>query len=66
MISSNADSKSILLEFKETNERQLKLIETLKNELERLKKENDIYKRFNKSQKNNQSSEILQKLIEKS
>lgn len=42
------------------------MIETLKNELERIRKENDVYKRFNKSQKNNISSEVLQKLIEKS
>ena len=53
-------------EFKEQNERQLKLIETLKNELERLKKENDVYRRFNKTHKNNQEGNILEKLIEKS
>jgi len=55
-----------LEEFKEQNERQLKLIETLKNELERLKKENDVYRRFNKTHKNNQEGNILEKLIEKS
>jgi hypothetical protein len=41
------DSKSILLEFKETNERQLALIDTLKEELDRMKKENDMFRRFN-------------------
>jgi hypothetical protein len=31
-----------------------------------MKKENDVYRHFNKSSGNNQSAEILQKLIEKS
>ncbi len=38
----------------------------MKTELERMKKENDVYRHFNKSSGNNQSAEILQKLIEKS
>ncbi|CDW86093.1 ph domain containing protein [Stylonychia lemnae] len=66
LISSAIDGKQILQEFKEQNENQLKLIETLKNELERIKKENDIYKRFNKSQRKDNKSDVLQKLIEKS
>ena len=34
--------------------------------MERLKKENDVYRRFNKTHKNNQEGNILEKLIEKS
>lgn len=43
------DSKQILIDFKEQNERQLSLIETLKYELERMKKENEGYRRFTKN-----------------
>eukprot|EP00347_Sterkiella_histriomuscorum_P001390 403372219 len=66
MINTTKDGKSVLQDFKNQNERQLKLIETLKNELERIKKENDIYKRINKGSKSSLNSNILQKLIEKS
>ena len=67
VIASSVDSKQILIDFKEQNERQLSLIETLTSELERMKKENDVYRNFNKSQKGaNNSGEILQRLLEKS
>ena len=44
------------------------MIEVLKTELERMKKENDVYRTFNKSQKGaaGNSQAILQSLIEKS
>ena len=48
MIATQVDSKQMLIDFKQQNERQLQLIETLKGELERMKKENDVYRRFNK------------------
>lgn len=44
------------MEFKEQNQRQLEVIEVLKTELERIKKENDVYRTFNKSQKGNANS----------
>ena len=68
VISASVDSKQILMDFKEQNQRQLELIEVLKTELERMKKENDVYRTFNKSQKGTfgNSHAILQSLIEKS
>lgn len=66
-IASQVDSKQILLDFKQQNERQLELITTLKDELERMRKENDVYRRFNKQSSGaNQSGAILERLIEKS
>ena len=69
IISASVDSKQILMEFKEQNQRQLQLIEVLKTELERMKKENDVYRTFNNAQKRNNpgnSQAILQSLIDKS
>ena len=49
------------------NQSQLELIEALKVDLERMKKENDVYRTFNRSQKNTGNSQaILQSLIDKS
>jgi len=42
------------------------MIEGLKTSLVRIKQENDIYKRFTKQERMNFSSDILQKMIEKS
>ena len=43
------------------------MIEALKVDLERMKKENDVYRTFNRSQKNTGNSQaILQSLIDKS
>jgi hypothetical protein len=44
----------------------LKLIDHLRNNLELKKKENDVFRRFNKVNKANIGGELLQKMIEKS
>ena len=49
VLSTSGDSKQILIDFKEQNERQLSLIETLKYELERMKRENEGFRRFTKN-----------------
>lgn len=67
VIATQVDSKQMLIDFKNQNERQLQLIETLKGELERMKKENDVYRRFNKQSGQGLSSQqVIDRLIEKS
>lgn len=65
-ISSSTDQKQILMDFQEQNNRQFQLIEQLRMDLQRITKENDVYKRFTKSEKMSINSDMLQKLIEKS
>ncbi len=65
VINASTDSKQILIEFKEQNERQIEVIEALKLEIEHISKQNQVYRTFNNtgSQANNQ---VLQSMLDKS
>ena len=62
VISGAGDSKQILIELKENNERQQEIIEGLKGELEIKQRENQVYKNYSTRSGNGQ---MIEKMIEK-